>query len=119
MEPTSEREIYDQPSFYARIGADAQLAQELIALMQRDAGPMLAQIDAAANAGDALALERAAHALKGAVSNFSAFRASAAAAHLEGLAQAGEVAAAAVAQVHLEMAALLQALATDEAGATP
>ena len=111
MTSTDMTEIYDPEAFAARIGNDAQLGQELMALMRRDTPTLLAQLQQALGAGDASSTERAAHTLKGAVANFSARRAQRAAERVESLARAGDLASARRELVTLEreMACLLTA----------
>lgn len=73
---------------------------------------MLAALRAACAAGDAAAIEQAAHALKGSVGNFSAAPAAAAAGQLEQLGRAGDIAAsgAALAALEAELDRLIPAL---------
>lgn len=62
-----------------RIGGDEELLKELVALYLDDEERLLTEMDRAVAAGDGSALSRSAHTLKGAVSNFCAPRAHAAA----------------------------------------
>jgi HPt (histidine-containing phosphotransfer) domain-containing protein len=55
-----------------RLGGDLDLLRELVGLYLADEGQLLEGIEAALGAGDADALRRSAHTLKGAVSNFCA-----------------------------------------------
>jgi two-component system, sensor histidine kinase and response regulator len=66
-----------------RLGDDEELLKELAGLYLQDEGALLGQIAAAIREGDATALRRAAHTLKGAVSNFCAPAARGAAQDLE------------------------------------
>ena len=66
-----------------RIGGDEELLRELVGIYLEDEGRLLEDISGAVAAGDADALRRSAHTLKGAVSNFSAPAAWAAAQALE------------------------------------
>jgi HPt (histidine-containing phosphotransfer) domain-containing protein len=66
-----------------RLGGDEELLRELVELYADDEDRLLGEMDAALAAGDATALRKAAHTLKGAVSNFCARRAHAASQALE------------------------------------
>ena len=63
---------YDQVEFSDRTGGDAELQQELVALLCRDLPALQTTLAAAIGAGDAKNVERGAHAIKGAVANFAA-----------------------------------------------
>jgi signal transduction histidine kinase/CheY-like chemotaxis protein/ligand-binding sensor domain-containing protein/HPt (histidine-containing phosphotransfer) domain-containing protein len=56
----------------ARLGGDAELLLELIRIFSEESGNMLSQLQDAILRGDAEAIERAAHKIKGSVSIFSA-----------------------------------------------
>lgn len=66
-----------------RLGGDEELLRELVGLYVEDEGRLLEEIDRGIAVGDATAVRKAAHTLKGAVSNFCAPRAHAAAQALE------------------------------------
>ncbi len=55
-----------------RLGGDEELLREVAQLFLEEYPALVAQIRAAVSAGDADALQRAAHSLKGSVSNFGA-----------------------------------------------
>jgi CheY-like chemotaxis protein/HPt (histidine-containing phosphotransfer) domain-containing protein len=74
-----------------RIGGDEELFRELIALFQEDGPRMFGQVREAAEAGDAAAVERAAHLLKGSASNFAADEVVRAARRVEDLGRAGDL----------------------------
>jgi CheY-like chemotaxis protein len=78
-----EQESMDTASALARVEGDAGLLRELVALFLKDLPDMLTNIREAVTAGDAGAIERAAHKLKGSVGNFSARPAFEAALRLE------------------------------------
>lgn len=84
----------DLPAVMERLGGDEELLRELAALYVEDEGRLLAAMAEAIERGDADALRRAAHTLKGAVSNFCAPRAHAAAQALETAGRDGQLAAA-------------------------
>ena len=71
-DPASELRALDRSLALSRVGGDVELLQEIAQLFLEDAPNMLAAIDLALRSGDAHALERAAHSLKGSVSNFGA-----------------------------------------------
>jgi PAS domain S-box-containing protein len=72
-----------------RVGGSREALRELVALFRDDAPAQLGRIREAVSAGDGRALRAAAHALKGAVSNFAADAAAAAAFRLQRLAESG------------------------------
>jgi HPt (histidine-containing phosphotransfer) domain-containing protein len=99
-------EVFDKEVALSRVGGDAELLKEIAVLFLEDYPRSLADLHEAVNAGDAKRVERAAHGLKGAVSNFGAISAVEAALKLETLGRAREMAD--VAQV---LQSLEQALA--------
>lgn len=68
-----------------RVGGDAALLREIVALFLEEYPILLREIRAALDAADPVRLERAAHTLKGSVGNFGAESAVQAALHLETL----------------------------------
>jgi HPt (histidine-containing phosphotransfer) domain-containing protein len=66
--------IVDQASLLERLGGDQELLAELIESFLADSPQLLEEIGSAEAAGDASQLMRAAHTLKGSVSNFCAPR---------------------------------------------
>ena len=62
----------DLPVALARVGDDEELLREIAQIFVAQCPGVLAEVRAAAEAGDAGALERTAHALKGSVSNLGA-----------------------------------------------
>jgi HPt (histidine-containing phosphotransfer) domain-containing protein len=105
--------VFDQAAFLARVDGDTTLMQELVELFLIDGPQRLKRIEEAIHEADWQALERAAHALKGAVGNFCATRAFDLTLHLESLARCGDTSqiAAAYTALHDEMARLQDALA--------
>jgi HPt (histidine-containing phosphotransfer) domain-containing protein len=83
--------VLDRAFAEARVGGDAELLRELAALFLEEYPRLLEAIRAALAAGDARALERAAHGLKGSVANFGAPAAVAAALALEQAGKRGEL----------------------------
>lgn len=80
--PDSEQ-VVDLGAVLDRIDGDQELLRELVLLYLEDERQLLAQLDQAIASQDATAVGRSAHTLKGAVSNFCAARAQAAALALE------------------------------------
>jgi len=81
----------DRPEFLARVRGDVALAGAMASLCLDLLPAQLADVQRAVAANDADALTRAAHALKGAVANFSAEPTRAAAARLEEMGRAGDL----------------------------
>ena len=77
--------VVDREAFLDRLGGDEDLAQQLVTLLLRDLPQLTGAVAKAVGERHAYALERSAHALKGAVANFSAAPAVAAAQHLESM----------------------------------
>jgi len=86
-----EAEVIDRAALMERLGGDVELFNEIAGLFQEDCPRLLAQIRSAVDGGDAVALERAAHTLKGCVANFGARAAYQAALHLERIGRAREL----------------------------
>ena len=103
---------FDAATFVHRVGNDRALAAAMAALFLAECPRMLDDVRRAVTARDAGAVERAAHALKGSMSNFVANAAAQAAGHLEHLGRTGEVAAApdALRALEAELDRLLPAL---------
>jgi PAS domain S-box-containing protein len=80
---------FDEAAFSARVDGDVTLMRELVELFLVDYPQRLACLREAIQHADWRAVERTAHSLKGAVSNFCANRALHAARHLEAEARAG------------------------------
>jgi len=94
--------LLDPRAVVESVGGDISFLQEIVDLFSEDSPKLLAGIRAAIAASDRQALERAAHTLKGSVSNFGAERARAAALQLEMLGRTGDLTGAAVACRSLE-----------------
>src|SRR5262249_13555811 len=95
-----------------RVGGDLRALSSLVRTFRSDAPTKLAAIRRAVRARDAPALQAAAHALKGAVSNFAAAAATEAAFRLQRMGQASQMsdASSALAQLERELAAVTTAL---------
>jgi signal transduction histidine kinase/CheY-like chemotaxis protein len=92
--PAADPEVCDVAALLARFEDDSALIQELAALFLDDAPSLLEKIRQAVQSCDSSSLEKAAHALKGSVSNFCAPRAQEAAVRLEEIGRSGEAASA-------------------------
>jgi HPt (histidine-containing phosphotransfer) domain-containing protein len=87
-----------------RVGGDLQLLREIAQMFLDSAPDQMGDIRAALGAGDAKALERAAHTLKGCVCNFGADAAYERARNLEMIGRAGDLKPAQAAFRELESA---------------
>jgi two-component system sensor histidine kinase/response regulator len=96
----------------ARLEGDEALAGEMAAIFVKECPALLERVREAARRGSAADLRDAAHALKGAVANFSVTAATQAAAEVEQLARTGGTAAAAgsIDRLEIEIAALVRGL---------
>ena len=113
-EPTTvSGPVFERGKVLFNLGGDEELLAQLIEMYAEDEPRLVGDIDAAVKARDAEALYNAAHALKGAVSNFCANRAQASALLLERLGREKRMddAPAALAALHRELAALREAFA--------
>ena len=87
-------ELAGRPAFLAGLGDDVELARKLVEIFVDQSPSLVNQIRAAIDARDAAELRRAAHALKGTISNFPTGPARAVAARMEGIGFDGDIAAA-------------------------
>jgi PAS domain S-box-containing protein len=107
-EVTAKAEPHDQEpidiaSALAHVGGDAGLLNEMVTLFLKELPELLTILREAVSAGDAKAVERAAHKLRGSVSNFAAKPAFEAALKLEVLGREGNLSVAEPAYADLEM----------------
>ena len=93
---------FDKASLLDRVEGDTELLAEIVALFLEDSPRLLDDVRHAVAAGDAPALKRAAHTLKGAASNFSAAGVVKASAELEAMGRAGSLAGSVAAKDRLE-----------------
>jgi PAS domain S-box-containing protein len=93
---------FDPAAAAARLGGDRRLLREMLALFLSESPAMFQEVERAVRAGDASALRRAAHALKGSVANFAAPRPVEAARALEKMGTGGDLSGAAQALGELE-----------------
>ena len=104
--------VFDPSVVLNRVDGDRELLREVVMLFFEDTPKLLTEMRAAIDRGDARALERAAHTLKGSISNFGVPSAVAPALRLEQMARAGELAPALAAweQLQLQVNQLVPAL---------
>jgi signal transduction histidine kinase/CheY-like chemotaxis protein/HPt (histidine-containing phosphotransfer) domain-containing protein len=95
-------ELAGRHAFLAGLGDDVELARKLVDIFVEQSPALLKQIRAAIDAQDSAALRRAAHALKGTISNFPSGPAREAAARMEGIGVDGDLQAALEMLPHLE-----------------
>ncbi len=109
----SGSDVMDRDALLAELDGDEELLTELIETMRSEAPKLLHEVRIAVDSADAAAVGRAAHTLKGAVSNFGARRAADAALRLEQMGRSGTLqgVAEALATLEVEMRALEAELA--------
>jgi PAS domain S-box-containing protein len=117
---TAAAAVLDESKLIERVAGDRRALAEIVRIFRADSPRQLARLRKAIQTADAEALRAAAHALKGAVSNFAADRATGAALRLQQLGERGELGAAAEALERLEgeLAALDSALRALVSGAS-
>ncbi len=98
------KRILDQEAALAHVEGDSGLLSEMAELFLLNTPRLLQAVRLAAERRDALALEQAAHNVKGSVSNFGAREAFEAAARLEKAAASGDVSSAEIGALQLESA---------------
>ncbi|MCC6642511.1 MAG: Hpt domain-containing protein [Deltaproteobacteria bacterium] len=103
---------FDREAMLAELDGDEDLLAELVDTMKAEAPKLLHEVRVAADAADAALVARAAHTLKGAVSNFGARAAADAALRLEKMGRTADLTdlAAALATLEAEMAVLVREL---------
>ena len=84
--------VFDRDDVLARLDGNEEMLQQVIEVFQNEAAQQLAAIRAAAQSGDAHALDRAAHSLKGSLAFFAAPAAVAPAVRLEAMGRSGDLA---------------------------
>jgi two-component system sensor histidine kinase/response regulator len=85
------RELLNPEAILERVGGDTEFLQEIAGLFAEDCPKLITEIRSAISSGNPVALERAAHTLKGSVSNFGAEPAREAALRLEVLGRNGDL----------------------------
>jgi HPt (histidine-containing phosphotransfer) domain-containing protein len=96
--------VLDRELAMTRVGGDAELLKEIATLFLDDYPSALSDLHQALDRGDARAVERTAHGLKGSVANFGASTAVEAARSIENLGRAQKLAEAAQVLNTLELA---------------
>lgn len=86
--------IFNEAELLERVGNDIGFLSETAEMLTSDGPPLLEQLGAAVAAGDAAAVGRLAHTLKGMVSNFCAPSVQTCAMELEKMGKGGDLAAA-------------------------
>ena len=82
-------DAFDDHALMERVDGDVEFLEETIAMLDEDSPALLDEIHAAAGSGDAAALIRPAHTLKGMLANFCAEPAETAARALETMGREG------------------------------
>jgi HPt (histidine-containing phosphotransfer) domain-containing protein len=100
--PIADDEVFNFAEALQRVEEDEELLNEMALLFLEECPGMLLTVQQALSEGDALALQHAAHTLKGSVGNFSAQRAFAAALTLETIGRHGDLSGAPEAYTRLE-----------------
>ena len=85
MSTDCEHRLVDRAAVLDRVGGDEDLLREITCLFLTEYPRLIDEIQSAVDTGDATRLERAAHSLKGSVSNFGAPAATEAAYRLESI----------------------------------
>jgi len=88
---TEAQTSWDLDAALQSVDGDRELLAEMAELFLQDSGQLLAEIGQAIQAGDAAALHRSAHTLKGSVSNFVAREARETARQLELMGRSGDL----------------------------
>jgi len=102
---------FDEAELLDRVGNDAVFLSETVQMLADDAPGLVEEMRRAIAAGDAQALSRSAHALKGMISNFCSPDTQQSALELERMGRAGDLAGAPAALERLQ--GLLHALTTE------
>ncbi len=82
-------DAFDENALMERVDGDVEFLEETVAMLDEDSPALLDEIHAAVESGDAAALVRPAHALKGMLANFCAEPAETAARELEAMGREG------------------------------
>jgi len=102
MNVDGTRGVFDRERLLERLGGDEDFVADVIGVFLEESPKMLASARAAVEGGNAVAIERAAHALKGALLNIAAENAAAAALALERIGRDGSLDGSADTLVDLE-----------------
>ena len=104
--------VFDENELLARVDNDWEFLGETVQMLVTDGRELMQHVRSAAAAGDAPAVGRAAHTLKGMISNFCAPAAQASAFEVEKIGKGGDLAAApaAIQSLDVQLEALIAAL---------
>jgi two-component system, sensor histidine kinase and response regulator len=104
--------VFNGSELLERIDNDWDFLSETVEMLQTDGRALLDQIRAAADAGDAAAVSRAGHTLKGMISNFCSPSAQSAAFEVERIGKSGDLSAApeAIKALKVQLDALIASL---------
>lgn len=97
-------QTFDEAALLEQVDGDVEFLRETAEMLTSDGPALAAEVRAAISAGDAARVGRAAHTLKGMVSNFHAAEAQQAALVLERLGKSGDLSGAAGAMETMESA---------------
>lgn len=100
--PTGTAGALDKTAVLDRVGGDVELLKEIVDLFLETCPGLLEEIREALRKGDPESMEKAAHSLKGSVSNFGAESAAAAALRIERMGRSRDLSVAPVAIMSLE-----------------
>jgi protein-histidine pros-kinase len=95
-------QLFDEKELLDRVDNDWDFLADTVQMLETDGRALMSEIRRAANAGDAAALGRAGHTIKGMISNFCSPATHASALEVETIGKCGEVAAAPAAVTILE-----------------
>ena len=101
---------FDESALLERVDNDLEFLRETVDMLGTDGRAFMTEIVRAQGAGDAAAVGRAAHTLKGMVSNFAAAETQACAAAVERIGKAGDLSSAAAAPAIDDLGSHLEAL---------
>jgi len=87
-------QLFDEKELLDRVDNDWDFLADTVQMLETDGRALMAEIRRAADAGDAAALGRAGHTIKGMISNFCSPATHASALELETIGKRGEIAAA-------------------------
>jgi HPt (histidine-containing phosphotransfer) domain-containing protein len=108
-------QVCDLSDALVRMGRDFNLLKAIVEIFREDSGVILRNLKQAVVGGDAMAVQRAAHGLRGLIANFNAAAAAEPALRLEQIGKSGDLtgAAAVLQQFEQELERLNVALTAD------
>ena len=110
--------LFDETELLARVDNDREFLAETVEMLATDGRALMDEVRRATAAGDAQALGRSAHTLKGMISNFCASESQASAFELERLGKSGDLSAApaVLGKLEAQLESLIAALTEFTAG---